>query len=87
MVRIEIGKEAQYPDGIRLLVEGKLNGRGIIGYGWTDSTMYMHDTVENEFDINFRTDWYSDVCFIMYQPLTATDGIMDVDCEIYSSEK
>jgi hypothetical protein len=85
--RIDIDPEAQYPHGINLKMNGNLNGKGIVSYGWSDSAMYMLDTIEDDFDLKYRTDWYNDLCFIKYQSITATIGILNIDCEIYSSKK
>ena len=32
-------------------------------------------------------DWYNDTCFITFTPLTSKKGEIELDCEIYSSQK
>lgn len=86
-VRIDIDPEAQYPHSMDLHMKGKINGKGIISYGWADTAMYMIDTVQNDFTLEYSADWYEDVCLITYQPLSATDGSILIDCSIYSSKK
>lgn len=86
-IRLDIDPEAQYPHTIDLNLKGYLDGKAIVSYGWADTAMYMVDTVENNFDLNYRIDWYSDWCLIKYEPLDANDGNITIDCKIYSGRK
>lgn len=85
--KIDIDAEAEHPHGIELKMFGELEGIGIIGYGWTDTSLYMIDTISDQFNLSYRTDWYSDSCFIVYTPINATNGEIQIDCEIYASKK
>ena len=85
--KLTIDNEAKFPHSMDLRIKGKLNGKAIIGYGWSDTTIYQSDTVENGFEKLFGGDWYSDSCFVFYKPITATSGEIEIQCEIYSSKK
>ncbi|MEM6633518.1 MAG: hypothetical protein AAF694_27850 [Bacteroidota bacterium] len=84
---IPIDPEAEFPHSIDLQMKGQVNGQALVGFGWTDSTAYVMDTVGNDFEIEHQTDWYNDTCYIFYRSLGSTAGELTVDCKIYSSKK
>ncbi|WP_116543978.1 hypothetical protein [Pontibacter virosus] len=85
---IVIDKQAIHPNSMELRMTGSLNGQGILKFGWSDSSYYRSDTINGDFNIYFeRLDWYSDTCFFKFEPLSATNGDLKIECEIFSSRK
>ena len=88
LIKITIDENAEFPHSMDLTMKGEINGTGIIQYGWSDSSFYHTDTITDKFLLDKNGgDWYNDIVFIKYTPLTATDGQLKIDCSIYSSKK
>lgn len=86
--KIQQDEVAKFSNGINFNISGEINGLAIIGYGpISDSIVYTIDTVRNNFNVKFRNDWYSDSCFLVYQPINSTEGHINIKCKIYSSKK
>lgn len=88
MLKITIDDNAIYPYSMYLKMSGKINGKGILHFGWNDTVFYKSFNISNEFLIDYNNgDWYSDSCIIKYEPITATKGELKIDCAIHSSRK
>ena len=84
---LPIDKQALHPHMIDLKVKGTLNGVATISYGWTDSANYQTDTISNDFEITHKNDWYNDTCYILFTPISSTNGVIEVNSKIFSSKK
>ena len=88
LVKITIDEIAEFPHSMDLIMQGEINGTGVLQYGWSDSSFYGTDTISQKFLLDKNGgDWYNDNVFIKYTPLTATKGKLKIDCSIYSSKK
>jgi hypothetical protein len=87
LIRFEIDESAQYPYQAILNFEGYINGKGILSFGTSDSSIYVSDTIDSDFKINYRSDLYADWCIIKYIPISATNGQVKIKCEILSHKK
>lgn len=86
-IAIFLDNEAQYPHGIEINFNGKIDSTALIGYGWKNGVFYLSETVSGEFEFSKRTDWYDDTCYVTYIPLNSTKGELKVNCKIFSSKK
>lgn len=82
-----IDNESQYPHSIHLIMDGVIDGSGILSFGWSDTTFYKTDTIIDNFKIDYNADWYSDTCFVRFIPIEMTKGNLTIDYKIYSSKK
>jgi len=81
-VRIE--DNAKFPDHMDLKMSGKINGVGILSFGWNDKASYQKATIADNFNVEYKGDWYSDICIIKYEPISATKGELTIDYTIFS---
>ena len=87
VVAIVIDENAQYPHSMDLIMTGNINGIGKLSFGPSSTYFYRTDTITNDFNVDYNHgDWYSDSCVIKYEPITATEGDLKIDCKIYSSK-
>lgn len=85
---IVIDQQAKYPHSMELKLTGSINGQGVLKFGWSDTSFYHSDTINQNFDILYeRLDWYSDTTYFKYEPITATKGELTIDCKIFSTRK
>lgn len=85
---VAIDEQAIYPNSMELKMTGSINGQGIVRFGWSDTSFYLSDTLNGNFNIHYeRLDWYNDTCYFKYEPITATKGELNIDCKIFSSRK
>ncbi len=83
-----LNKFAEHPSSINLKFKGKIDGTAIVKYGFNKIMSCGSDTLSNNFEfIRKYGDWYNDTCFITFTPLTSKKGEIELDCEIYSSQK
>ncbi len=88
IIVLGIDDDAIYPHKMDLKMTGKINGQGILRFGWRDSIFYRSDTISCDFLIDYNGgDWYNDSCIIKYEPINATEGGLKIDCAIYSKKK
>ena len=81
---IKIDENAKFPNHMDLKMTGKINGAGILSFGWNDKASYQKDTIVDNFNVEYKGDWYSDICTIKYEPISATKGELTIDYTIFS---
>lgn len=60
--------------GLQLQITGKIKGKGILKQGYSDTAFYRIDTISQQIDLNYGSDWYQNNCILIYEPLTAKRG-------------
>ncbi len=82
-----IDNEAQFPHSIDLIMQGEIDGSGLLSFGWADTFYYRSDTIIDDFKIEYNSDWYSDTCFVKFVPIEMTKGNLTINYKIFSSKK
>ena len=78
LIHFKIDELAQYPHQAILNFEGHIDGVGIIGFGVSDSAIFVSDTIEGDFKLSYRSDLYSDSCIVKYSPISANNGSISI---------
>lgn len=82
---IKIDEDSKYPFSMDLKMTGKINGVGILSFQWTDNdTSYKKDTIVDNFNVEYKGDWYSDSCIIKYEPISGTKGDLIIDYKMFN---
>jgi hypothetical protein len=66
--------------GIEIYLDGQLTGNGVIKIGESDSVIYRDYPVTTGVDIELRSDWYSEACFVTFVPTQPTSGKIRIIC-------
>ncbi|WP_422356619.1 hypothetical protein [Roseivirga pacifica] len=67
--------------GIEIYVDGQLSGAGIVRIGTSDSVAYRdYQVASGVVDIDHKSDWYSQVCFVTFIPTRPTKGKIEINC-------
>ena len=67
--------QGKHISGLRLQIEGEIQGTGQLSFGDSDSTSYRtYDLKEGKIELKYEGDWYSEFCYLTYKPTTGTKG-------------
>ncbi len=84
-IELSKNKNQGYIHGLRLLITGKLDGKAIIKQGFSDSSFYRIDTIDNAVNLNYGGDWYQDNCLIIYKPLSVKTGELKLTYKFFGT--
>jgi hypothetical protein len=67
--------------GLELYLDGHIDGNGIMKIGENDSTVYKkYDLNPGVISIEFKSDWYSEFCFVTFEPVKPAKGKIRIIC-------
>jgi hypothetical protein len=69
---------------ISLKISGNVEGKAIIKLGYSDTSFYKIDTVQQQALLSYNGDWYQDSCFLTYQPLTSKAGNLKIQYKFHA---
>lgn len=69
---------------ISLKISGNVEGKAIIKLGYSDTSFYKIDTLQQQALLSYNGDWYQDSCFVTYQPLTSKAGNLKIQYKFHA---